>query len=71
MLKVVKLFMSRPSATLVLLALLVVGCATKEQQPTAAQTARVEKYDKSGWGALRTSNRLGSDHINIASGEFR
>ncbi|HEY5707314.1 MAG TPA: hypothetical protein VIS96_17275 [Terrimicrobiaceae bacterium] len=63
--------MSVPSATLTLLAfLLVVGCATKEQQPTAAETA-VGKYDKSGWGALRASNRMGSDHLNIASEELR
>jgi hypothetical protein len=63
--------MSLPSATLVLLAFLpVIGCAAKEQQPTAAQTA-VEKYDKSGWGALRSSNRMGSDHLNIASEGLR
>ncbi|HEY5779468.1 MAG TPA: hypothetical protein VIT00_12065 [Terrimicrobiaceae bacterium] len=63
--------MSISSATLGLLAfLLVIGCATKEQQPTAAQTA-VGKYDTSGWGALRASNRMGSDHLNIASEGLR
>ena len=29
--------------------LLVIGCATTKQQSTSAQTAQVEKYDKSGW----------------------
>jgi len=43
--------MSMPSATLALLAsLLIIGCATKEQQPTAAETA-LEKKDQRGWSS--------------------
>ena len=40
--------MSLPSLTLALLAwVLIIGCATKEQQPTRAETA-IEKY-RSAW----------------------
>jgi hypothetical protein len=41
--------MSLPSATLALLAsLLIIGCATKEDQLTPAETA-LEKKDQRGW----------------------
>jgi hypothetical protein len=41
--------MSLSSATFALLvSLLTIGCATKEQQPTAAESA-LEKYDQRGW----------------------
>ena len=43
--------MSLPSATLALLtSLLIAGCATKEQQPTAAETAP-DKKDQRVWSA--------------------
>ena len=69
-------FVSVSPATLALLtSLLVIGCATKEQQPTAARAEKteVEKYG-TGWGAVgRSGGGLRySGHVNIAaSEEFR
>ena len=43
--------MSMPSATVALLAsLLIIGCATKENQLTPAETA-LEKKDQHGWSS--------------------
>ena len=74
-LNMVSVFMSVPSATTALLAsLLVIGCATKEQQPTAARAeTEVQKYG-TGWFAVgRKGGKLRyTDHENIAaSEEFR
>ena len=42
--------MSLPSATLALLTcLLIVGCATKEPPPTAAEETQLEKKDQRQW----------------------
>ena len=68
--------MSVPSATMALLAsLLLIGCATKEQQSTAARAETgVQKDDTDGWSAVgrREGNPRYTDHENIAaSEEFR
>ena len=68
--------MSVPSATMALLAsLLLIGCATKEQQPTAARAEKtdVQKYG-TGWSAVERSKGglRYTGHVNIAaSEEFR
>jgi hypothetical protein len=60
--------MSVPTVTLTLIAsLLVIGCATREQQLTARKSASEDV--KGGWDEFRTWNRMGADHVNIASDE--
>ena len=62
--------MSVPTVTLTLIAsLLIIGCATQEQQPTARKSASEDV--KGGWDEFRTWNRMGADHVNIASDERR
>ena len=69
-------FVSVSYATLALLTfLLVVGCATKEQQPTAARAEKteVQKYGTGMYSVGRSGGKLRyTDHVNIAaSEEFR
>ena len=60
--------MSFRSVTLaVLSALLLIGCATKEQQSTARANRASENDDMGGWDEFRTWNRMGADHVNVAS----
>ena len=64
--------MSVPSVTLTLVAsLLIIGCATQEQQPIARAESASENHDERGWDKFRTWNRMGADHVNIASEERR
>ena len=65
-------FVSVSSATLALLTfLLIIGCATQEQQSIARTKSASEDNDIGGWDEFRTWNRMGADHINTASGERR
>ena len=55
--------------------LLVIGCATKEQQPAAARAEKtdVEKYGTGMFSVGRSGGKLRyTDHVNVAaSEEFR
>ena len=69
-------FVSVSSVTLALLtSLLVIGCATKEQQPNAARAEKTEaqKYGTGMYSVGRSGGGLRySGHVNIAaSEEFR
>ena len=57
--------MSVRSITLAALAsLLIIGCAAQEQH----SIARAESASETGgWDEFRTWNRMGADHVNIAS----
>ena len=58
MLNMVRVFMSMPSATVALLAsVLIIGCATKGDQLTPAETA-LEKKDQRGWSSEEGRIRL-------------
>ena len=61
----------RSVAFAVLSALLLIGCATQEEQSTARAKSASENYDMGGWDEFRTWNRMGADHVNIASEERR
>ena len=54
--------MSFRSVTLaVFSALLLIGCATQEQQSTARKSASEDV--KGGWDEFRSWNRMGADHV--------
>ena len=64
--------MSVPTVTLTLIAsLLIIGCATQEQQSIARTKSASEDNEIGGWDEFRTWNRMGADHVNIASEERR
>ena len=46
--------------------LLLIGCTTQEQQSTTRAKSASEAH-KGGWDEFRTWNRMGADHVNIAS----